>query len=135
MLAVLLDDEPALEPEPIFRRLRTITVPAHSFVIEGRSIVRGSATCGALFMWTKKLVDACFVAAMIATGVLLFTHFTQKWTAAGYPMIPISALKLDGATNMAAPQAIPLHGRHYSQHQQVHTAAAKPASNFAQYEG
>lgn len=113
---------------------RTITVPAHAYVVGATGLVkRGAAGFGgAIAIWIKKLISACFVAAMIATGVLLFTHFTNKWTQSGYPAIPISALNLGGATDTKQKPAIPLQGSGQYRHQ-VHTSAQP--SNFRQYMG
>lgn len=112
---------------------RTITVPAHAYVVGTSGLIKsGSAVGGVVVAWIKKLLSACFVAAMIATGVLLFTHFTQKWAQSGYPAIPISALNLDGSIDNKQKPSIPLHSSGHQRHQ-VHTSAQP--SNFRQYEG
>ena len=112
---------------------RTITVPAHMFVVGSSGIVRAGSTLRNSFVgWIQKLVNACFVAAMIATGMLLVTHFTQRWATAGYPSMPLSAFSL-GPQQPGTPAQVPLPGGNVNQHQRVHTQA-RP-SNFAQYEG
>lgn len=84
-------------------------------------------------LWVEKLVKACFVASMIATGVLLFTHFTARWTASGYPSIPIAALTPVLAGQSQQP-SVPIAGNRPQPRHAVHTSA-RPTSNFAQYEG
>ena len=119
---------------PRQKRNRTYRVPAHAFVVGTTGVVRAGSFRSSLFGWVKKLLSASFVAAMIATGVLLFTHFTQKWSSSGYPSIPINTL-VGGTGQGNAQPGIPLGGRvhHPSQHQQ--RTQTRPVSNFAQYEG
>ena len=124
-----------LEKATPSRIRKTITVPAHAYVVGAGGIVRAGASSiqSSIGSWVKKLANACFVAAMIATGILLFTHFTQKWTASGYPAIPLSALNLDGTTDDdKRKRSVPLQAAGH-QRQRVHTSAQP--SNFAQYEG
>ena len=44
------------------------------------------------FSFARKLLGAMAWASAIGLGLLVYTHFTQKWRDQGYPTIPLEAL-------------------------------------------
>jgi len=101
---------------PFMTGIAAAAVPAHGFVVGARGLVSVAAvrqvTAGPAFTWLKKFLVACLWASMIAGGMLIYTHFTSKWQAKGYPVIPINALTTLpdqlGTNQQRIGQAIPL---------------------------
>lgn len=69
------------------------TVAAHGFDIGTRGLVSSSSVfkhkaAGLI----RQFLGAMAWAAAIGLGLMIYTHFTQKWRDSGYPAIPLDAL-------------------------------------------
>lgn len=86
----------------------------HGFVVAAGGI--SSATRGITrrpaFLWMRQFLTAISWAAMIAGGVLIYSYFTEKWQAQGYPTVPVSALTTVGeaAARQRASSGLPTGG-------------------------
>jgi hypothetical protein len=74
-------------------------VPAHGFLVNNmtgevrREAPKPSPRIAGFLGWMKQILMACFWAALIAAGQLVYTHFTKKWENSGFPTLPIQAMR------------------------------------------
>lgn len=85
---------------------RIIRTSSHGFVVGDlvgpvRNLTASPQTVTAkttwvtnLLGWGKQIAAACLLAALIAAGQMIYTHFTKRWTEKGYPAIPIATLQM-----------------------------------------
>jgi hypothetical protein len=145
MLGLVSDPTEQSSSSNLMFGIAAVAVPAHGFVVGSKGLVSTGAVRQAVrspvFAWIRKFLGACLWASAIAAGMLIYTTFTAKWQAKGYPVIPISALAaMDQATagQSRVGNAIPLAGSggaHGSSGSQPRKEKSRQTSFLDEYEG